>query len=101
MVQANDVVNVIKFFDEWTRCIGSGYQKDSLYRLGKFDACAEQWSDLKTAMKAKTISDPQEARKLLAETYYNKNLGSDLVQSPTAGVIWDMKEKPGWDEVEE
>ena len=22
--------------DEWTRCIGSGYQKDSLYRFGKF-----------------------------------------------------------------
>lgn len=78
MVQANDVVNVTLFFDEWTRCIGSGwvicrsvavmcniqclgrdvmcfyspqhtswtcvcfdhhhcrYQKDSLYRFGKF-----------------------------------------------------------------
>ena len=22
--------------DEWTRCIGSGYQKDSLYRTGRF-----------------------------------------------------------------
>ena len=25
MVQANDVVNVTLFFDEWTRCIGSGW----------------------------------------------------------------------------
>lgn len=52
-------------------------------------------------MKAKTTSDPEEAQNLIAETHYAKNLGSDLKQSPTAGVIWDLKEKPGWDEVEE
>ena len=50
-------------------------------------------------MKAKTTSDPDEAQRILAETHYKKNLGSDLKQSPTAGVIWDMKEKPCWDEV--
>mmetsp|Transcript_25859 Transcript_25859/g.44180 ORF Transcript_25859/g.44180 Transcript_25859/m.44180 type:complete len:102 (+) Transcript_25859:301-606(+) len=101
MVQPNDVVNVITFVDEWTRCIGSGYQKDSLYRHGKFDSCTAQWNDVKTAMKAKRASDPDEARKILETTHYKKNLGSDLKQSPTAGVIWDLKERPGWDEVEE
>jgi len=56
---------------------------------------------MRTAMKAKTTSDPVEAAQLVAETYYSKNLGSDLTQSPTAGVIWDLKETPGWDEVVE
>lgn len=99
MVQPNEIVNVIHFFDEWTRCIGSSYQKDSLYRHGKFDSCTAQWNDLKTAMKAKTTSDPEEAERLLAQTHFRKNLGSDLTQSPTAGVIWDLKEKPCWEEV--
>jgi len=52
-------------------------------------------------MKAKTTSDPDEAQRILSQTYYKKNLGSDLKQSPTAGVIWDLKERPGWDEVVE
>ena len=51
-------------------------------------------------MKAKSTADPDEARKILAETHYKKNLGSDLGVSPTAGVIWELKEKPCWDEVE-
>eukprot|EP01082_Thalassiosira_pseudonana_P006229 g6199.t1 g6199 contig20:1065528-1066074(+) len=97
MVQSNDVVNLVTFFDEWTRCIGSGYQRDSLYRHGKFDACTAQWNDIKTAFKAKATSDPDEAQKLIATTYYKQNLGSDLSVSPTAGAIWDLKEKPGWD----
>mmetsp|Transcript_10475 Transcript_10475/g.23909 ORF Transcript_10475/g.23909 Transcript_10475/m.23909 type:complete len:101 (+) Transcript_10475:71-373(+) len=100
MVQGNDVVNVILFFDEWSRCVGSGYQKDSLYRFGKFDSCSEQWNDLKIALKAKTTVDQQEATRLLATTHYKKNLGSDPASSPTAGYIWDLKDKPCWDEVE-
>mmetsp|Transcript_9383 Transcript_9383/g.11845 ORF Transcript_9383/g.11845 Transcript_9383/m.11845 type:complete len:100 (+) Transcript_9383:68-367(+) len=99
MVQANDVVNVTLFFDEWTRCIGSGYQKDSLYRFGKFDACTPQWNDIKIALKAKTESDPIKATEMLETTHYKQNLGSDLNSSPTAGVIWDLKDPPGWDEV--
>ena len=97
MVQPNDVVNVIHFFDEWTRCIGSSYQKDSLYRHGKFDSCVAQWNDIKLAMKAKTTSNEDEAKQILAQTYYAQNLGSDLTQSPTAGIIWDLKDKPSWD----
>jgi len=93
--------NVITFFDEWTRCIGSSFQKDSLYRFGKFDACSAQWKDMGTAFKAKAKSDPAEARRLIAGTHYKKNLGSDLAQSPTADVIWALKETPGWEEVEE
>ncbi|KAL3795341.1 hypothetical protein HJC23_009514 [Cyclotella cryptica] len=96
MVQPNDVVNVVTFIDEWTRCIGSGYQRDSLYRLGKFDSCSAQWNDIKLAFKAKAASDPDEAKRLLEQTHYKKNLGSDLKVSPTAGVIWDLKEQPGW-----
>lgn len=61
------------------------------------DACTAQWNDIKTAFKAKATSDPDEAQKLIATTYYKQNLGSDLSVSPTAGAIWDLKEKPGWD----
>ena len=63
------------------------------------DACTAQWNDVKTAMKAKMQSDPEIAQQLVAETHYKKNLGSDLSRSPTAGVIWDLKDKPCWDEV--
>ncbi|KAL7479828.1 hypothetical protein ACHAW6_005546 [Cyclotella cf. meneghiniana] len=97
MVQPNDVVNVVTFIDEWTRCIGSGYQRDSLYRFGKFDSCSAQWNDIKVALKAKAASDPDEAKRLLEQTHYKKNLGSDWKVSPTAGVVWDLKEHPGWD----
>eukprot|EP00580_Thalassiosira_gravida_P009182 CAMPEP_0201633650 /NCGR_PEP_ID=MMETSP0493-20130528/6890_1 /ASSEMBLY_ACC=CAM_ASM_000838 /TAXON_ID=420259 /ORGANISM="Thalassiosira gravida, Strain GMp14c1" /LENGTH=101 /DNA_ID=CAMNT_0048105393 /DNA_START=119 /DNA_END=424 /DNA_ORIENTATION=+ len=97
MVQPNDVVNVVAFFDEWTRCIGSGFQKDSLYRFGRFDGCYAQWKDIRIAMKAKTNTDSNEATKLLETTHYHKNLGSnDPKTSPTAGVIWDLKDEPGW-----
>eukprot|EP00956_Cyclotella_meneghiniana_P002238 scaffold2530_cov87-Cyclotella_meneghiniana.AAC.4 len=95
MVQPNDVVNVVTFIDEWTRCIGSGYQRDALYR---FDACSAQWNDIKLAFKAKSASDPEEAVKILEQTHYKQHLGSDLKHSPTAGYIWELKEKPGWDD---
>lgn len=29
--------------DEWTRCIGSSYQKDSLYRFGRFGKWGNDW----------------------------------------------------------
>ena len=42
--------------------------------------------------------DDSECRQgILAKTYYAQNLGSDITQSPTAGVIWDLKDKPSWD----
>jgi hypothetical protein len=63
------------------------------------DACTASWNDVKIAMKAKMQSDPNIAEQLLAETHFRKNLGSDLTRSPTAGVIWDLKDKPCWDEV--
>uniref|UniRef100_A0A6U2F3N9 Uncharacterized protein n=1 Tax=Pseudictyota dubia TaxID=2749911 RepID=A0A6U2F3N9_9STRA len=86
------------YFDEWSRCLSSMYQRDSLYRFGRFDSCGPQWSDLKTAIRAKTmVSEPEKARGLLESTHYALNLGSDPANSPTAGVIWELKEKPGWD----
>ena len=68
----------------------------------KTDACSAQWKDVRIALRAKATSDPDEARRMLAETHYKRNLGSDQERSPTAGVIWDLKEVPGWyDEVQE
>ena len=97
MPQPNDVVDLWLFFDEWSRCVGSRYQRDSLYRLGKFDSCSAQYRDLKTAVNAKMMSDSEKAREVIEATHYKLNLGSDPANSPTAGAIWNLKEKPGWD----
>lgn len=61
------------------------------------DSCSAQWNDIKVALKAKAASDPDEAKRLIEQTHYKKNLGSDWKVSPTAGVVWDLKEHPGWD----
>ena len=97
MPQSNDVVNLWLFIDEWTRCVGSSYQKDRLYRFGEFDKCSAQFNDIKVALKAKLESSPEKAMDLLETTHYKQNLGSDPSKSPTAGVIWELKEKPSWD----
>jgi hypothetical protein len=97
MPQNNDVVNLWTFFDEWTRCCSSSYQRDSLYRFGKFDSCTPQYKDLRIAINAKVMKDEEEAKKVIAKTHYKQNLGSDPDRSPTAGIIWELKEKPGWD----
>jgi Protein of unknown function (DUF3128) len=96
MPQANDVVDMFLFFDEWSRCIGSRYQRDRLYRYGKFEGCSKQWKDVGIAMKAKMCKNREEAEAMVAETHYRRTLGSDPKNSPTAGIIWDLKEKPGW-----
>jgi hypothetical protein len=82
------------FWDEWARCIGSRYQADHLYRVGRLDSCARQWQDLKTATRARflVMRDPQAARELLDSTYFKKR----TTISPTAGAIWELKDKPGW-----
>ena len=83
------------YWDEWSRCIGSRYQRDHLYRVGRLDGCRHQWNDLKTAGKAKFLQfkDPQECKKMMDSTYYRKR----QTISPTAGAIWELKETPGWD----
>lgn len=83
------------YWDEWSRCIGSRYQRDHLYRLGRLDSCSRQWQDLKTAMRAKFVQfkDPLECQKMMDATFYKKR----TTISPTAGAIWELKEKPGWD----
>ena len=83
------------YWDEWSRCIGSRYQTDHLYRVGKLDACSKQWKDMKLAAKAKFIQlkNPIEAQRLIDSTYYKKR----TTISPTAGAIWEFKTKPGWD----
>ena len=97
MPQSNEVVNLWTFFDEWTRCFSSTFQRDSLYRFGKFDSCSAQFDDLKLAIKAKMMSNEKEASELISTSFYKKNLGSDLKNSPTAGYIWEIKDKPGWE----
>jgi len=83
------------YWDEWSRCIGSRYQRDSLYRVGRLDTCSRQWKDLKVAARAKVMQwkDPKGAQTLIDNTYYKKR----TTVSPTAGAIWELKEKPGWD----
>jgi len=85
------------FLDEWTRCISSQHQRDSVYRFGKFDSCSSQYQDLKLSFRAKMMKDPQEAKELLATSSYKQNLGSDSANSPTATVIWELKKTPGWE----
>lgn len=97
MPQSNKIVNLWTYFDEWTRCCSTSYQKDSLYRFGKFDSCTPQFQDLKIAIRAKLLKDEQEAKELIAQTFYKRNLGSDPKNSTTAGVIWELKDVPGWD----
>jgi hypothetical protein len=84
-----------KYWEEWSRCVGSKYQKDQLYRYGRFDTCSRQWKDLKMAGRAKLLQnrDPETARQLIAATYFQKR----TTISPTAGAIWDLKDTPGWD----
>jgi len=41
--------------------------------------------------------DEGKARSAIEATYYKTQLGSDPKNSPTAGYIWDLKEKPSWD----
>ena len=89
------VVELGLYWDEWSRCISSRYQRDQLYRVGKLDGCSKQWNDLKLAGRAKVVHyrNPQEAEALLASTYYKKR----TTISPTAGAIWELKEQPSWD----
>ena len=79
---------------EWARCIGSGYQSDSLYRHGRLDSCGKQWNDLKLAIEARLVQwrNPSRAKELIDSTYYKKR----TTISPTAGAIWELKERPGW-----
>jgi len=51
------------------------------------------FQDFKTASYAKISRDEVYARKLVEGTHYHKK----TTISPTAGVIWELKEEPGWD----
>jgi hypothetical protein len=83
------------YWDEWSRCIGSRYQRDHLYRLGRLDPCSRQWKDFKTASRAKVVQykDPAKAEGMMDSTFYKKR----TTISPTAGAVWELKETPSWD----
>jgi hypothetical protein len=92
--RGDEAIKVGLYWDEWARCIGSGYQSDSLYRHGKLDSCGKQWKDLKLAAEARLVQwrNPARAKELIDSTFYWKRTRI----SPTAGAIWELKEKPGW-----
>jgi len=43
------------------------------------------------------LKDEEEAKEVISKTFYKINLGSDAKNSTTAGAIWELKDKPGWD----
>ena len=88
-----ETVDVGLFIHEWSCCLSARYQRDQLYRLGKFDDCSRQWRDLKDAFRAKVARDDQEAQTIVEATYYHQR----TTASPTIGVIWNLKSTPGWD----
>ena len=92
-MQPQEVVDVGLFVTEWSKCLTGKYQRDQLYRFGKFDDCSRQWKDLKNAAYAKLLRDEDAARKIMEKTYNQQR----ATISPTAGVIWELKETPGWD----
>lgn len=92
-MQPKEVVPIGVYWSEWSRCLTATYQRDQLYRLGRLDDCSHQWKDVKTAMSAKFIRDEQEAQAMMNKTHYHQK----MTVSPTAGVIWELKEIPGWD----
>jgi hypothetical protein len=91
-MQPKEVVSLGLFWSEWSRCLTAKYQRDQLYRFGKFDDCSPQFKDFKTAMKAKFTKEEKDAREMIEGTFYHKR----NTVSPTVGVIWELKETPGW-----
>lgn len=66
---------------------------------GKFEGCSKQWKNLGIDCHESQICarNRDEAQTMVAVTHYRRStLGSDPRNSPTAGIIWDLKEKPGW-----
>jgi hypothetical protein len=91
-IQPKEVVDAAFYWDEWSRCVSSRYQRDQFYRFGQFDNCSRQWNDFKTAAKAKMAPTEEEAKEMLTTTYYHKKSNA----SPTVGVIWELKDPPSW-----
>jgi Protein of unknown function (DUF3128) len=89
------VVEIGEYWSEWSRCHTFRHQRDQLYRFGKLDDCAKQWTDYKTTMQAQFCRDPVEARKLVESTHLHHERVAAATM--TVGVIWQLKEKPSWD----
>jgi Protein of unknown function (DUF3128) len=92
-MQPKDVVDFGLFLSEWSKCLTATHQRDQLWRFGKFDDCSLQWKDVRNAAYAKLSNDQQFAEKVIGETFYVQR----TTTSPTVGVIWELKDKPGWD----
>jgi Protein of unknown function (DUF3128) len=85
-------ISTSALMSEWSRCLTGKHQADHLYRFGKFDDCGRQWQDVKTGIRLKFTRDKEKALDLWRGTYYRRSR-----ESTTIGVIWEAKEKPGWE----
>lgn len=87
------VVDVGLYFSEWSKCLTGKYQRDQLYRFGKFDDCTRQWNDVIQIVHAKFVTEEREAIRIVQQSYHYQRMNI----SPTIGIIWDAKDTPGWD----
>jgi hypothetical protein len=92
-MQPSAVVDFGSFLTEWSKCLTVKHQRDQMYRFGQLDDCGKQWQDVMQAANAKLSNDRDQATRMVAQTYYHRRTG----ESTTVGVIWDLKETPGWD----
>ena len=91
-MQPKEIVDFGLFVKNWSKCLTAKYQRDQLYRFGKFASCSRQWQDVKNALRAKVSRDESYARQMVEETYHHQR----TTVSPTVGVIWELKKEPGW-----
>ncbi|KAL7557698.1 hypothetical protein ACA910_018494 [Epithemia clementina (nom. ined.)] len=92
-MQPKEVVNLNKFWNEWLRCQSFRYQRDQVYRFGRFESCSNRWDDLWKAARAKVSTDTKYAKEIMDTTYYRRT----HKKSSTMGVIWDAKNPPSWE----
>tara|TARA_B110000971_G_C19726210_1_gene370925 strand:- start:37 stop:324 length:288 start_codon:yes stop_codon:yes gene_type:complete len=95
MPVSNSVANCTDLADKLFNCLTPKHQAGYYYREGEYDTCGLQMRNMKLCMKAKLLSDEDEAKKVVAK--YELFDGSKLENSPTKGLVWSFKDKPGWD----
>ena len=92
-MQPKEIVDFGSFVSEWSKCLTVKHQRDVLYRFAHFGDCGRQWQDVVNAAYAKLSTDEAYARSVIDKTYYRQR----TTESTTVGVIWELKDTPGWD----
>ncbi|GMI31944.1 hypothetical protein TeGR_g13567 [Tetraparma gracilis] len=95
----NSVADCTSVFDALYNCATPVHQFKNLYLEGEYDSCGGQLADLKLCMRAKSKSDPEEARRIIEgyTTVVEKDMRS-RENSPTDGKVWRLKRphERGW-----